>query len=102
MKSLRLLLLMVVMAASSLLLGCDDRSPQPPRPRNYVTNSMHMTDIVQMDEEATKQVVTAIKQNMFYFQQDGMCFAAVASLGSKSFPVLSITCVPCEKLEGIK
>jgi hypothetical protein len=92
-------LLVVVTVLSALLLGCDGR---PQQSRSYVTDSIRLTDIVQMNDEATPQVVTAIKQNMFYFRHDGLCFAALASLGSKAYPVIAITCVPCEKLEGIK
>ena len=95
--------LLVVVTVSALLLGCTgDNTPAAKKPRSNTTNGSRLTDIVRMDEEASAQVAAAIKQNIFYFEQDGICFAALASLGSKAYPVISITCVPCEKLKELK
>jgi hypothetical protein len=95
--------LLVMVTASALLLGCaGNNTPATKKPRSNTTNGIRLTDIVRMDEEASAQVASAIKQNIFYFEQDGMCFAALASLGSKAYPVISITHIPCEKLKELK
>jgi hypothetical protein len=96
MKSLKFLLL--VAAISATLVGCNGG----PRTDNSVSKKILNTDVVQTNETGTSQVVEAIKKNTFYWESDGMCFAGVLTLAYSSYPVLSFTCVPCEKARAAK
>jgi hypothetical protein len=96
-KSLKLLLL--TMTASLLLLGCGDSTP---RTNHTVSGKIVCADIVQINEPGTAHVVNSIKQNMFYWEADDMCFAEVLTMAHSSYPVLSFTCIPCEKVRKLK
>ena len=89
---LRKLIVILLLLSSIGLAGCEQ-----PRSRTKgcdVVSKLRVTEIVSVQDLANK-----IKDNIMYVKKDGLCYAAVLSLADSSYPVVSITHIPCPEEE---